>query len=365
MQVDYATGQRLVLSHKCGDCGSGLRMPYAEVGYEVRCREDAAHTTLERKDNGGTRMLYDIETKQLVEYDVMTQKPTTAISVRDLPATQTGMLERGALAKWPQDLTAADKQALAQVALAYELDFLLGELIPYQGHPYITIRGRRRLDELAGKKFKSITWRPLTAEEHEWYGAADAIAEGDLNGFAVGTFADGSFFEGFGKVTKAERAKQASNGGPRSPVVVNNPIEMFWNRSERRLREIAFGPVQRPKAVLHIPVLQEGDESNIVEGEIIPSEIYDMTETVADVTAPPKDPPAPPKAPDDERIDFDAPVPIPAQVHSLSHFASIIGNRGWDLDRFGKDVLQQPLSKYLKDHELNDALELFREAVAA
>ena len=287
MRVDYHIGQEMVLTHRCGDCGSGLLMPVCGDHYELRCRKDPAHVTFTPK-NWRNRHLYDTNLKRTVEVDIMTQQPVTELAQRELPNTVEGMIKRGELARWPQDMATAHKQAMAQVALAYGLDFLNDELIPYQGKPYITIKGRRRLDEEAGNRFTSIKWRKLTDEEHLWYTGADAIEEGDLNGFAVGILPDGSVFEGFGKVTKKERAEQAKNGGgPRSPVVANNPIEMFWNRSERRLREIAFGPVRRPTAVEAITVLEEGDEVHIVDGEVINQE----------VTAPPKEPPKNPDRP--------------------------------------------------------------------
>jgi hypothetical protein len=279
VQVSSQEGQRLVLSSLCGDCGAGLLMPWIDDHYEIRCRDNPDHRSTKGKTRA-TRALYDGPTKTWRDYDIMTQQPTAIVmGERNLPQTVEGMVDRGKLAKWPQDLTPSDKLALGEVALAYQLDYLQDELIPYHGKPYITIKGRRRLDEMCGKRFTSIVWRPLTDEEKEWYGAAHAIGEGDLNGFAVGTLEDGSVFEGFGKVTKAERASG------RAPVVTSNPIEMFRNRSERRLREIAFGPVQRIAGLLDIPVLEEGDEAVYVEGSV-------------NVSAPPKEPPKEPEQPE-------------------------------------------------------------------
>ena len=347
MQVNSSEGQLLVLSSLCGDCDAGLLMPWIDDHYEIRCRDDPEHRSLKGKRHA-TRALYDGPTKTWREYDIMTQQPTAIVmGERNLPQTMEGMVDRGTLAKWPQDLTKEDKLALAQVALAYHLDFLQDELIPYHGKPYVTIKGRRRLDEISGHKFTAITWRPLTDAEKEWYGAAHAIGEGDLDGFAVGTLEDGSVFEGFGKVTKAER------GSGKSPVVASNPIEMFRNRSERRLREIAFGPVQRMAGLLDIPVLEEGDETVYVEGSV-------------NVSAPPKEPPKEPEQPEipQEGIDFDSLVPIPQVIHSMTHFVEILRTRGWDLERFQQEVLRQNIAAFLKAHTLSEAADLFRKALA-
>jgi hypothetical protein len=46
---------------------------------------------------------------------------------------------------FPKDMTEGQTLAVARVAVAYGLDPFLGELIPYQGKPYITYDGRVRL----------------------------------------------------------------------------------------------------------------------------------------------------------------------------------------------------------------------------
>jgi hypothetical protein len=58
---------------------------------------------------------------------------------------ETEHLSQKLLAKWPKDVNKAGAMEIARIALAYELDPFLGELIPYQGNPYVTIDGRIRI----------------------------------------------------------------------------------------------------------------------------------------------------------------------------------------------------------------------------
>jgi len=69
------------------------------------------------------------------------------------PMTQAGMVARVQKALdvglFPGRLTSQQRDTLAVVALLYQLDPMMEEIIPYQGKPFITIRGRRRLDARA------------------------------------------------------------------------------------------------------------------------------------------------------------------------------------------------------------------------
>ncbi len=49
------------------------------------------------------------------------------------------------LPRWPKDLNRQTAIDLARVSLAYGLDPLMDEIIPYQGKPYVTIAGRIRI----------------------------------------------------------------------------------------------------------------------------------------------------------------------------------------------------------------------------
>ena len=52
---------------------------------------------------------------------------------------------------------------LAKLDVVYSLDPLMQEIMPYQGQPYITIIGRRRIDDRAGNH-PSIRYRPMPTD---------------------------------------------------------------------------------------------------------------------------------------------------------------------------------------------------------
>ncbi len=168
---------------------------------------------------------------------------------------------------WPQTATPQQLQLIAKAALAYGLDPLMGELILYQGKPFIGIDGRRRLDSRAGHH-PSIKFRPLTAEEKEWFTEAGSMEEGDLAGYCILEDRNtNQVVEGFGKVTKAQReemrTKQGGGTYKASPVLSAHPIEMFEKRCETRARKMAYGPNPIPAGLEGIM----GDDEQIIEGE--------------------------------------------------------------------------------------------------
>lgn len=72
---------------------------------------------------------------------------------------------------WPKDLNKQQAFALARVALAYGLDPMRGELVPYQGKPYVTLDGYIRIAD-KNPQYNGFTHRPATQEEREGLGAA-------------------------------------------------------------------------------------------------------------------------------------------------------------------------------------------------
>jgi hypothetical protein len=69
---------------------------------------------------------------------------------------------------WPKDVTANPtmERMMARICLAYGLDPLMGELIPYQGKPYVTIEGRIR-KAMEHPQYRGLEARPATQEERE------------------------------------------------------------------------------------------------------------------------------------------------------------------------------------------------------
>lgn len=289
MTVSYKVGESIIMTHDCGECGGSLLLPWVNNHYEVRCLKDRTHRGLTPKARG-TRKLYD-PARGWVEYDIMTQKEAGTTDL--LPQTEQSMLARvhkaANIGLFPQNSTADQRLVIAQVALAYGLDPLMGELIPYQGRPYITIDGRRRLDAAAGHH-PSIRFRPLTVAEQTFFVEAGALDSGDLAMVCVLRTEYSSEIEAFGRVLAAER-DPAQKGGSHIPTVQRS-IEMVEKRAEYRARRMAYGPVPRPVHLADtVQVVEEGSE--VVEGKVVSTD---------GVQAPPKEPPKPrPPKPQFER----------------------------------------------------------------
>jgi len=253
-------------THRCG-CGGMLRMPWVHElqDHALVCTVDADHDTYQKKPYN-TRHLYDGATGELKEYDITTQRPTSELAPITDQATALATVNRASdLGLFPDKATPEQAQLLAQVAFAYGVDPLMGEIIPYQGRPYITIAGRRRLDNVAGHRV-SVAFRPPTGDEEAYYIKVGAMQETDVVQICVGTDTEsGMTVEGFGRVLGSEGSGASRNAQAFLPVV-QRKIEMAQKRGERRMREIMFGPVAKPDLVRNITILEEGDETNVVEG---------------------------------------------------------------------------------------------------
>jgi len=268
IDLDEASMRKMERTHLCG-CGGNLVMSYGGAfGYPgqhiLRCLKDPSHVEMRRR-RLNTRFLAAPGGGH-VEVDIMTQQPVGEPLAR--PQTTQEMTQRfqqaEAIGMWPQKMTQAQTLILVRVALAYGLDPWMGEIQPFQGKPYITIRGRRRKDEEAGHH-PDITFRPLTVLERTTYEEAQVVAPHDLCQVCMLTTEWGNRVEGFGKVTLLERTQRTEKNVLRNPVVAANPIEMVQKRAERRAREMAYGPIALPKGLpLEYRPLEEGD---VVEGE--------------------------------------------------------------------------------------------------
>lgn len=281
-EVTEAEARALARSHRCGELGCGGRLVLAWQGapppawgqgrWVLRCGKDSEHGTIKRASR--TRQLYDSE-RGWIEVDIMTQKEVGIPGALAVPQTPQAMLERAdqtlQAGLWPQSMTQGQKALMVQVALAYGLDPLMGEIVLYQGKPLITINARRRKDVEAGHR-PSIRFRFLSAEEKQGYLDAGAINEGDLVQVGILTTEWGSTVEGIGKVTKSERETTSPRSrDPRNlshPIVADNPIEMCQKRAEARVRLMAYGPIPLPQ----IPGIMVSDIATAgvtVEGEIL------------------------------------------------------------------------------------------------
>ena len=203
----------------------------------LQCVVDHDHNTYQKK-NTGTRMLYDGATGTFVEVDILTQTRTDQLAPIQDEATALATVSRAMdLGLFPdKQQSPAQLQLLAQVAFAYGLDPLMGEIMPFQGKPYITIGGRRRLDNVAGNKC-SVSYRPPTEDEERYYTKTKAMGPDDFIQICVGKdMASGATVEGFGRVLSKERTAQSQGARDNLPLI-NRTIEMAQKRAERRMRE--------------------------------------------------------------------------------------------------------------------------------
>jgi len=171
------------------------------------------------------------------------------------------MLARIDQARFPQDLTLADKKTLAKVAIDYGLDPLMGELMIYQGRPYVTIDGRRRKAQETDL-FDGIQTRPATKEERTAWG----IPDGD-HFFHADVFKKecSHSFEGWGRVTKEqiERAEKGARSHGKDPwylPLVQDPQGMAEKRAEAKGLRKAFS--------IPLPSAEDiGSENGAIEGQ--------------------------------------------------------------------------------------------------
>ena len=251
---------------RCG-CDGQLKMPWDHdlQDHVLVCRVDSWHNTYQskykatrnlRRADGSPAEVYVATGKEITELAPITDQTTALASVQ----------RANALELFPSKNSTPDQLALiAHVALLYRLDPMMGEIMPYQGRPYITIKGRRRLDNAVGNVV-GVAHRPPTEAEEAYFTKKGAMDPRDVIQICVGTLADGRVVEGFGRVLWSEDVGTTGTARTFLPIVVRK-IEMAQVRSERRMREMAFGPVGKPDGLdAALEVLQPGDEPGVVEG---------------------------------------------------------------------------------------------------
>lgn len=225
---------RATFSHQCGECGGRLTFAWSAERscYMLRCRELSHHTinryrTLSPEEIEGRKIFRGGEV--YMQSEALTKLPPEK------------MLARVNHVRWPRDLTKQEALFIAQVALEYGLDPLFGELMLYQGKPYVTIAARRRKAQETGQ-LDGISSRPGTPAEREGWGAG----EGDYLFFAdVRVKACGQPFTGHGLVCKLEieraRAQATVKGHqPDALPIVKDPAGMAEKRAECQALRRAF-----------------------------------------------------------------------------------------------------------------------------
>lgn len=157
--------------------------------------------------------------------DAMTQAIT--------PMTQEQARERVELAavKWPRDMAPAHMAMMASLAVQYGLDPAFGEIMVYQGKPYVTLDGRLRKAHEHAQFAGYRTW-PMKAEEKEAYSLdkTDIVfwAEVNRNDWKVPVTE-------WGRVTQ----KEIQGSNEHTPLR-NFPTEMAQKRALHRALRRAF-----------------------------------------------------------------------------------------------------------------------------
>ncbi len=250
-QEKYYILKPMEFSHEC-TCGGSLHIAItggeADYTYVLRCGK-CGHISLDAADpmvvklkslrqlwKEGVGMRLDVaqnfERKQ-------GGKPMESTAIQAM--SQAAMLKRIEVAKFPKQLTPAEKSLLAEAARTYGLDPLMGELTIFQGRPYVSIDGRRRKAQET-KVLAGIKTRPATKQEKEdWgYPQEDYFFHADI--FLKGLNIP---FEGWGRVSKAEvdraiAAARANNSDPWHIPLVKDPQGMAEKRAEVKGLRRAF-----------------------------------------------------------------------------------------------------------------------------
>lgn len=247
--------------HLCGSCGGRLSVAWGGSlgidGWILRCVKDINHGTITRHDK-------DYEEKIRIEKESRKLDSTSLMAM-----DQNTMIQRVNMAKFPQELTAPDKKMLAEVAVTYGFDPLMGEVTIYQGRPYVSIDGRYRKAQETGR-LDGVETRPATEQERKnWQ-----IPEGDYF-FRAEVFVRGSSrtFVGWGRVRTVE-----TTGKGYKPTETN-PQRMAEKRAEAQALRKAFhiplpsvedfgSPEDDPVPETHFDIEGEGKVLDRVTGTI-------------------------------------------------------------------------------------------------
>ena len=146
------------------------------------------------------------------------------------------MLTRIEGAKFPQEMTPPEKTMLAQAAIIYALDPVMGELMLYQGHLYVSIDGRYRKAQETGR-LDGVSTRPATkAERQEW----DIPDEDFFFRSEVYVKGCGHPFVGWGRVRSAEAQPHPDPRRRGFRPLETNPQRMAENRAEAQALRKGF-----------------------------------------------------------------------------------------------------------------------------
>lgn len=190
--------------------------------------------------------------------------------------------EAKALAKtlqpmFPNDLNAQQAMQLANIALEYELDPMLGELIPYQGKPYVSVDGYLRI---AGREpmYDGFDHRPATEDERSALGAV----KGEVIWVAFVYRKDRSRpAKSFGRAGGPNERNPLVSGNNRQKTVYVSPHDQALTRALRRALRASFslklpGDEDNKATAAQIKAIHAIDEKNGIEREQRHQELQEM-----------------------------------------------------------------------------------------
>ena len=204
----------------CVECQNLLTLAWGGSlgidGYILRCGQDVNHRGITRHDKKYEQKIkegFSMESKSLMTLD------------------EKGMLQRIEMARFPQELTLPEKKVLAQIAMTYGFDPLMGEVTIYQGKPFVSIDGRYRKAQETGK-LDGVESRPATKQERDDWQIPDGDYFFRADAYVIGA---SHSFVGWGRVYKTETI-----GGKGFKPVEKNPQRMAEKRAEAQALRKAF-----------------------------------------------------------------------------------------------------------------------------
>lgn len=342
-EMTYDEMKAATQTHVCGVCGGSLNVAWsAEKNCHIlRCR-DINHSTIVPMKH---RKKSEYEQNLEKDWKEINKVDSLSLTKMDKPK----MLARIAESKFPQDLTERDKNILAEAAISYGFDPLMGEITIYQGRPFVSIDGRYRKAQETGN-LDGVETRPATKEEKaNW-----EIPAGDYF-YRSEVWVKGSSrpFVGWGRVYVKE-TMVAPNKEAFLPVQ-KNPQRMAEKRAEGQALRKAF----------HIPLPSVEDIGFNNRGQVVDTstgEVIEVTATVVEEKPKPetKNPPAEApitgkteqpamfdEIPGDKASNNASPPPVVDEVNRTKLYAAVRKNRTALVE--DKDVRNWLLSPTFKD----------------
>ncbi len=260
MIADRRTAGHYAETHLCPNCGQSaalvVRWSASAGQYEVYCPRCKATdgfaspkslTAMWRENPESVPVT--VANRLQTKYGGMEPMSDTALAIY----SEKQMLQRIQGARWLGEMTAQERTDLSQLAVAYQLDPIMGELIIYEHRPYIPLAGYIRIAHRQ-QECEGVEDRPMTAEEKLAYGLKAPvcwIAKIYRKGWRVPVTGIG----------------EANPNDPRrkNPIERTDPHFLARSRSLRQAFKLAF-----PHALPNLPSAEERGEvaeaaTNVIE----------------------------------------------------------------------------------------------------